>query len=340
MAVLSPTKPYTALREASSAPVGAQYGAQIDGNLGSFDGSAFGSVGGHWFWRNPNQALLGIYGAWTGWDRFGGVNVGHVGGEGEYYFGQFTLQGVAGVEFGNRASQTSVVVSPFFTFTTVDSFDIKTRFFDEINLKYYFNNDFSGYVGHRYLGGKNAFALGAELARPLGRGTMGSAFVEARVGETDASGVWGGLKLYFGPTDKPLIARNRRDDPFNWSTDFAASVSGNHQTNTDTTCTIKRKPNGNCEAPHTISISSDRRLKRDVVLLTRRRDGIGIYRYRYLWSDTVYVGVMAQEVAAVRPDAVMRHADGFMRVNYARLGMRLLTWSEWQAGKSIARLAA
>jgi hypothetical protein len=57
-----------------TAPVGAQYGAQIDGNLGSFDGSAFGSVGGHWFWRNPNQALLGIYGAWTGWDRFGGVN--------------------------------------------------------------------------------------------------------------------------------------------------------------------------------------------------------------------------------------------------------------------------
>jgi hypothetical protein len=49
---------------------------------------------------------------------------------------------------------------------------------------------------------------------------------------------------------------------------------------------------------------------------------------------------MAQEVAAVRPDAVTRHADGFMRVNYARLGMRLLTWTEWQTGKSMARLAA
>jgi hypothetical protein len=73
---------------------------------------------------------------------------------------------------------------------------------------------------------------------------------------------------------------------------------------------------------------------------SRRGDGIGIYRYRYLWSDTVYVGVMAQEVAAIAPEAVVHHADGFLRVDYARLGMRLLTWNEWQAGKSAMRLAA
>jgi hypothetical protein len=94
-----------------TAPLGGQFGAQIDGNLGSLDSSTFGSVGGHWFWRNPNQGLLGIYGAWTGWDRFGGVNVGHIGGEGEYYLGQLTLQGVAGVEFGNSASSTTIVPS-------------------------------------------------------------------------------------------------------------------------------------------------------------------------------------------------------------------------------------
>ena len=164
-----------------TAPIGGQYGAQIDGNVGSLDGSTFGTIGGHWFWRNPNQGLLGIYGAWTGWDRFGGVNVGHVAGEGEYYFGQFTLQGVAGVEFGNTASQTSVAVTPFFTFTTVDSFDIKTRFFDLINLKYYFSNDLSGYVGHRYRAARMRWRSAPNL-RPLGRGTMASAFVEGRVG--------------------------------------------------------------------------------------------------------------------------------------------------------------
>jgi polysaccharide biosynthesis/export protein len=76
---------------------------------------------------------------------------------------------------------------------------------------------------------------------------------------------------------------------------------------------------------------SDIRLKRDIVLLDRLPNGIGLYRYRYIWSDQVYVGVMAQEVAQIVPDAVVRGANGFLRVNYARLGMRLLTWDEWAA---------
>ena len=66
-------------------------------------------------------------------------------------------------------------------------------------------------------------------------------------------------------------------------------------------------------------------------MLDRLPNGIGLYRYRYIWSDQVYVGVMAQEVAQIVPDAVVRGADGFLRVNYARLGMRLLTWDEWAA---------
>ena len=49
---------------------------------------------------------------------------------------------------------------------------------------------------------------------------------------------------------------------------------------------------------------SDMRLKRDVALLSRLENGVGLYRYRYLWSDEVYVGVMAQETAKIVPDAV------------------------------------
>ena len=40
---------------------------------------------------------------------------------------------------------------------------------------------------------------------------------------------------------------------------------------------------------------------------------------------------MAQEVAAVKPDAVSRGADGYLRVDYARLGLRLQTWEQWAA---------
>ena len=65
-------------------------------------------------------------------------------------------------------------------------------------------------------------------------------------------------------------------------------------------------------------------------------NGIGLYRYRYLWSDTVYVGVMAQEVAGIVPDAVLLAADGYYRVDYARLGLRLLTWEQWLAQENVA----
>src|SRR6516165_869382 len=78
-------------------------------------------------------------------------------------------------------------------------------------------------------------------------------------------------------------------------------------------------------------VVSDVRLKRDIELLGRLPDGIGLYSYRYVWSDQVYVGVMAQDVAVTRPDAVMKGSDGFLRVDYARLGIRLETWDEWLA---------
>ncbi len=74
---------------------------------------------------------------------------------------------------------------------------------------------------------------------------------------------------------------------------------------------------------------SDRRLKRDIVALARRGDGIVLYRFRYYWSEVEYVGVMAQEVAEVRPDAVTRGADGFLRVNYGALGLKFRTWDDW-----------
>ena len=77
---------------------------------------------------------------------------------------------------------------------------------------------------------------------------------------------------------------------------------------------------------------SDIRLKRDIVLVGRRDDGLGLYSYRYLWSDVVYVGVMAQEVALIHPDAIVRDdLDDYLRVNYSRLGSRLMTLPEWEA---------
>ena len=76
---------------------------------------------------------------------------------------------------------------------------------------------------------------------------------------------------------------------------------------------------------------SDRRLKADIVQVGMLRADIPLYRFRYFWGDDVYVGVMAQDVLPVRPDAVTTDASGFMRVDYGRLGTRMMTRSEWEA---------
>jgi hypothetical protein len=75
--------------------------------------------------------------------------------------------------------------------------------------------------------------------------------------------------------------------------------------------------------------SSDIRLKRDLVEVGRLANGIHLYHFRYIWSDREYVGVVAQEAAKVVPGAVSRGADGYLRVDYAKLGLRLETWDEW-----------
>jgi hypothetical protein len=76
---------------------------------------------------------------------------------------------------------------------------------------------------------------------------------------------------------------------------------------------------------------SDMRLKHDIVLLGRLDDGLGYYRFVYNGGHTAYVGVMAQEVRIVAPEAVTRGADGYMRVSYDLLGLPFETYDQWQA---------
>jgi hypothetical protein len=77
------------------------------------------------------------------------------------------------------------------------------------------------------------------------------------------------------------------------------------------------------------------RLKEDIVPLARLANGLELYRFRYKGGDhTVYVGVMAQEVKKIDPSAVSRDRDGYLMVDYDRLGLKFMTWDEWQAQTS------
>jgi hypothetical protein len=84
---------------------------------------------------------------------------------------------------------------------------------------------------------------------------------------------------------------------------------------------------------------SDIRIKHDIEPVGELANGLTLYRFRYKWSDTVYVGVMAQEVLEVDPGAVITGEDGFFRVNYRRLGIKMMEWDEWVMARA-ARVGA
>jgi Protein of unknown function (DUF3300)/Chaperone of endosialidase len=74
---------------------------------------------------------------------------------------------------------------------------------------------------------------------------------------------------------------------------------------------------------------SDVRLKYDITLLGYLDNGIGFYRFSYNGSSRPYVGVLAQDVQQVMPQAVTRDPDGYLRVFYDRLGVTFQTYREW-----------
>lgn len=88
---------------------------------------------------------------------------------------------------------------------------------------------------------------------------------------------------------------------------------------------------GSSSSGTTGATASDCRLKRALYPLTRLANGIGLYCFKYAWSDTQMIGVIAQEVLQHVPDAVRRGAGGYYRVDYARLGLTMTTYAPWKA---------
>ena len=66
-------------------------------------------------------------------------------------------------------------------------------------------------------------------------------------------------------------------------------------------------------------MASDVRLKKNIVKIGTRDDGLNVYRYNYLWDEQEHIGVMAHEVEEIYPSAVIEVA-GYKRVDYAQIG--------------------
>ncbi len=68
---------------------------------------------------------------------------------------------------------------------------------------------------------------------------------------------------------------------------------------------------------------SDRRLKRDIVRLGVSPSGLPIYAFQYVWGGPRFIGVMAQDLLKLRPDAVILDESGFYKVDYSRIDVEM-----------------
>lgn len=64
---------------------------------------------------------------------------------------------------------------------------------------------------------------------------------------------------------------------------------------------------------------SDVRLKRDLVKIGQRPDGLDVYEFEYIWGGPRQVGVMAQQAQELRPEIVHTHPSGYLMVDYGSL---------------------
>jgi uncharacterized protein DUF3300/endosialidase-like protein len=76
---------------------------------------------------------------------------------------------------------------------------------------------------------------------------------------------------------------------------------------------------------------SDIAVKHDIVLLGHLANGLGFYRFSYNGNDRAYVGVIAQEVQQVMPQAVVRDREGYLRVYYDKIGVKFQSYEHWLA---------
>ncbi|GAB5510415.1 MAG: hypothetical protein Rhims3KO_18160 [Hyphomicrobiales bacterium] len=184
---------------AISFPVTHSTGLQVDGLAGFGDDGGYIGGGAHFFWRDPATGLLGVYGSVTSVDLDNNDYTHLAGGlEAAAYFGQFSLEIIAGLEGGDN---------------------VEDGFFTIANLAYYPTEDLRLYAGVRYIQEDFIGAAGAEYQFNLDSFDQPLAlFAEGRVGDDEAE-VWAGLRVYLGRPNS-LIGRHREDDPAVPSLDF------------------------------------------------------------------------------------------------------------------------
>ncbi len=174
---------------AFSFPVGDMFGIQADLTVLDVFGDTTVGGAGHFFTRDPNSYLLGVYG---GYVDGGPANIWHIGPEAELYLDNISIEAVGGyMDISN---------------------DSGGEFYAMGKLALYPNENLRLSVGASSVANFESANVGLEWF--MGdTGIPASFTLEGRLGEDSFSSVMAGLSLYFGGEDKSLIRRHREDDP-------------------------------------------------------------------------------------------------------------------------------
>lgn len=176
-----------------SLPLGTMFGAQLDAGAGTYYGGFTAGGGGHLFWRNPQQALLGLFGNYTtarkaGWGRAGV--------EGELYLGMFTLAAHGGYQFGDDSRRI----------------DVRKGGFGGGDAIAYIGENFALSAGGGIYASEWGGRAGIEFQPGLSAAPGLSVFALGEIGESDQYKATAGVRFYFG-ANKSLQKRHREDDP-------------------------------------------------------------------------------------------------------------------------------
>ena len=171
---------------ATPMPYFQRFGAQVDLGIGVYDGNFTSAAAGlHLFWRDPSTGAIGIYGDWGYVDP---EHAGRLAGEFAFYDGRWTLEILAGIQFGQH---------------------VFTEFIDEVDLSYYFTDNTRGPIGHRWTSRGHVGNISFEHLM-TDQGYDGwSVFGEVEAGDDNYVAGWGGIRYAMGSTTSTLIERDR-----------------------------------------------------------------------------------------------------------------------------------
>lgn len=180
---------------AFTAPLGHEWGVQLEGGFNAADEDTTWGVGGQLFWRDPDSALFGVQASWAQTDidtPLGSFDIdgGRAGANLELYFEQVTLLAAGGIQFG----------------------DIQESGYGSVDLRWYFTDDFYASIGGELLEDNSTARAQIEF-QPGFESLPGlTFFARGVIGEDDFDAVYGGITYYFGEP-KSLKDRHRRSDP-------------------------------------------------------------------------------------------------------------------------------